>query len=87
MGKTNPTYRDHIANLRENDFRRALRRRFQDSYDECLLMVDDRAHAGGMLHGETVDPHIPALWSVVVTQQRRIAQLEARLDEAVAGDA
>jgi hypothetical protein len=86
MGKTNPTYRDLLAQLRENQFRRGLRRRYQASYDEVLRMADERAHAGGLMHGTETNPHIPILWSIIVTQQHRLEQLEDLVEDVVDDD-
>lgn len=80
MGRTNPTYRDALRAMetRWEDYRRALRHADQRVFDR--LFEDARAHAdaGGLQNHQFVE--IPALVSMLLEQQKRIDDLEDRLD-------
>lgn len=81
MGRTNPTYRDFLRGIerRWQPFRRALRRPDQSHYDRLFEHVRAHADAAGYLNHE--EPLFPLLVSVVLEQEKRITQLEARLDD------
>lgn len=82
MGRTNPTYRDTLRGIEERwrPYRRALRRRDQPHFDR--LFEHGRAHADAASHLNHGEPLFGLLVSALVEQERRLAELEARLDEA-----
>ena len=80
MGRTNPTYRDRLAAVEDDwgSFRRALRRVDQRRFDRLFGYARDRADAAG--NHNHADP-LAAVWlSIALEQERRIAELESRLD-------
>lgn len=81
MGRTNPTFRDVLRALesRWGPYRRTLRRRDQDHFDALFEHARDHADAASQLNHES--PIVPVLVAACLTQERRIAQLESRLDE------
>lgn len=81
MGRTNPTFRDVIRALEErwSSYRRALRQRDQDHFDALFGHARDYADAASHLNHES--PVVPVLIAACLAQERRISQLESRLDE------
>ncbi|WP_435363539.1 hypothetical protein [Haloarchaeobius sp. DYHT-AS-18] len=81
MGKTNPTYRDHVRKWREDTdrFRRALRRERQESFDELRNHADQVAHAG--MYYNSTNPTETILLSICTCQQHQIRQLRQRVDD------
>ena len=81
MGRTNPTFRDVLAAVqgRWGDYRRALRRREKPHYDRLFEYAEAHADAAGYLNAE--DPMAPILLSMLLEQQKRIADLEERLED------
>ncbi|MDS0301190.1 hypothetical protein NDI76_20855 [Halogeometricum sp. S1BR25-6] len=79
MGRTNQTYRDQVRGIEEqwSDFRRALRRRDQPHFDHLFEHAREQADAGGYLNHP--NPEIPILISIAVEQERRIVELEDRV--------
>jgi hypothetical protein len=80
MGRTNPTYRDALSAMesRWEDYRRALRRADQQVFDWLFEAARVHADASGLQNHQFVE--IPALISIVLEQQKRIDDLEDRLD-------
>ncbi len=80
MGRTNPTFRDEIDALRDGweSYRRCLRREDQERFD--ALFDGARRHADACGHLNPHDPMPAVLLSMLVEQQRRIDELERRLD-------
>lgn len=76
MGRTNPTYRKVLRNLSEEwqPYRRALRLEDQNHFDELLEQAEQHADAAGYLNHD--DPVIPFLVSILLEQEKRIADLE-----------
>jgi hypothetical protein len=64
---------------RWSDYRRALRRHDQSLYDQLFEYADAHADAAGYLNAD--DPVNPILFSMLLEQQKNIAELEARLEE------
>ena len=81
MGRTNPTFRNLLEAVRTrwSDYRRALRRRDRPHYDRLFEYADAHADAAGYLNAD--DPMDPILLSMLLEQQKRIADLEARIDD------
>ena len=79
MGRTNPTYRDLIRALEGqwSDYRRGLRRKDQQHFDTLFEYM--RAHADASGHLNHTEPIYPALLSIDLEQEARLADLEARL--------
>jgi len=82
MGRTTPTYRDSLRHLEDGwaDYRRALRRRDQPHFDRLWEQAAAYADAAGYQNAErTLDL---ALLSILLAQERRIAELEAVLEDS-----
>ncbi|MEF8827594.1 MAG: hypothetical protein V5A49_01090 [Haloarcula sp.] len=81
MGRTNPTYRDALRAIEErwSDFRRALRRRDQPRFDRLFEYAREHADASGLLNHQ--NPFLPALLSIDLEQEARLAEHEERLEE------
>lgn len=81
MGRTNPTYRDLLRAVEDRwrPYRRTLRRADQPRFDRLLVYARDHADAAGTLNHE--DRLAPMLVSIALEQERRLEELEARLDE------
>jgi hypothetical protein len=80
MGKTRATYRDRLQGF-ENDwksFRRALIREYQPHWDEVVVQAHQQAHAAG--NQNPVEPKWGIIFSVLVSQEKRIAELEEQLE-------
>jgi len=60
------------------DYRRALRRRDKPAYDQLFEYADAHADAAGYLNADT--PFHPILFSMLLEQQKRLDDLEERLD-------
>jgi hypothetical protein len=86
MGRTNPTYRDLLRRTAERweTFRRGLRRSERRRFDELWEHAHRHADASGLLNHP--DPVVPALFSMALEHQRRIDELDARLDEVESDD-
>jgi hypothetical protein len=82
VGRSNPTYRDSLRRLEErwDDYRRALRRRDREHFDRLWEHAAEHADAAGYQNRER-DMDL-LLLSVVLVQERRIAALEAELEES-----
>ena len=81
MGRTNPTFRDVLRALEDRwqPFRRALRYEDQERFDQLLAHARNRADAAGNLNHQS--PVIPVLVAVALAQERRLDELEARVEE------
>ncbi|MUV89090.1 hypothetical protein GJ629_03555 [Halapricum sp. CBA1109] len=86
MGRTNPTFRDLISRFesRWQPFRRTLRHEDQARFDRLLAHARRHADAGGALNHES--PVVPLLVAVTLAQERRIDELEARIEDDDSGD-
>jgi hypothetical protein len=81
VGRTNPTYRDRLSAL-ETEFsayRRALRASEQEHFDRLFEHGSTYAHAAGYLNHP--EPEIPYLFSVLLAQERRIAELSDQVEK------
>lgn len=80
MGRTNPTFRDLLRAMerRWGDYRRGLRRRDQERFDQLFVDAAEYADAAGYLNHD--EPFQPVLFSVCLAQQRRIEALQERVD-------
>lgn len=80
MGRTNATYRDLLRAVesRWSDSRRALRREDQAAFDRLFEHARAHADAGGLQNYQRVE--VTVLVSVALEQQKRIDDLEDRLD-------
>ncbi|NIC00999.1 hypothetical protein [Halobacterium sp. R2-5] len=81
MGKTRATYRDRLQGF-ENDwkvFRHGLIREYQPHWDEILVQAHQHAHAAGQQN--PVEPNWGIVFSMLVSQEKRIAELETKLEE------
>lgn len=81
MGRTNPTYRDVLGSTEERweDYRRTLRRRDQPRFERLFVYARAHADAAGMLNHE--DRLAPVLMSVALEQERRLDELEGRIEK------
>jgi hypothetical protein len=59
-------------------FRRALRREDQSRFDHLLVCARDHADAAGHLNHS--DPLAPVWMAILLEQERRIAELESRIE-------
>jgi hypothetical protein len=84
MGRTNPTFRDVVRTLEDRwqPFRRALRYEDQERFDRLLTHARNHADAAGNLNHQS--PVIPVLVAIAVAQERRLDELEARVEETTA---
>ncbi|MFD1572502.1 hypothetical protein [Halorubrum laminariae] len=85
MGRTNPTYRDRLGAIEDEwgTYRRALRRRDQETFDRLFVYARDHADAAGTLNHP--NPLAPVWMAIAIEQNRRISELEARVDELTDG--
>ena len=81
MGRTNPTYRMQVRGLERewSDYRRALRARDRPHFDRLFAHVDAHADAAG--YANATDPLRPALLSMLLVHERRLAALEAAVED------
>jgi len=81
VGRTNPTYRDTLRNLEDGwgDYRRALRYRDKEHFDRLWEHAVGYADAAG--YHNSVRSMDLVLMSIALAQERRIAELEERLEE------
>jgi len=87
MGRTNPTFRDRLGAIEDEwgAFRRALRRADQHRYDGLLAYARDHADAAGNLNHP--DPLAPVWMAIALEQERRIDELETRVEALTDGEA
>lgn len=80
MGRTNPTFRLLLEGLEDRwqPYRRALRRRDQPHFDGLWADAANHADAAGYLNHD--DPMAPILFSMLLAQRRRLAELEAAVE-------
>ena len=80
MGRTNPTYRDQLGAIEDEwgAYRRALRRADQSTLDQLFVYARDHADAASSLNH--ADPLAPVWMAIALEQERRIAELEDRVD-------
>lgn len=81
MGRTNPTFRNVLEAVKSRwgDYRRALRRRDQTPFDRLFEYADAHADAAGYLNND--DPMEPILVSMLLGQEKRLAELDGRIAE------
>jgi len=81
MGRTNPTFRDVLRSIRGDweAYRRALRVRDHDAYDQLWEDAHQYADAAGYLNHPR--PMVVVLFSIALAQQRRIDALETTLQK------
>ena len=81
MGRTNPTFRNVLEAVKSRwgDYRRALRRRDQAPFDRLFEYADAHADAAGYLDND--DPMEPILVSMLLGQEKRLAELDGRIAE------
>lgn len=81
MGRTNPTFRRILGTIEDSwqDYRRALRYREQEYFDQLFAYAQEHADASGYLNRDT--PMISVLFSMLLGQERRRQELAARVDE------
>lgn len=80
MGRTRPTYRNELDDFADDwrSFRRALVREYQPHWDQLVRDARSHAHAAG--NQNPVEPRWGVVFSMMLEQQRRIAELEAKLE-------
>ena len=85
MGRTNPTYRDQLSAIEDEwgAYRRALRRRDQENFDRLFVYARDHADAAGTLNYS--NPLAPVWMAIALEQERRITELETRVDNLADG--
>ncbi|MWG36249.1 hypothetical protein [Halomarina oriensis] len=81
MGRTNLTFRDLLRGVEDRwaDFRRALRRDDQFVLDRLFEYAHEHADAGSYLNHRS--PLMPVFVSIDLEQEKRIDELEGRLDD------
>ena len=81
MGRTNPTYRDQLGSIENewSEYRRTLRRDDQFIFDHLFVYARDHADAAGNLNHS--NPLAPVWMAIALEQDRRITELEARVDD------
>ncbi len=77
MGRTVPTYRLHTESILNEwmDYRRALRERDREVFDE--LMYKARLHASAGSYSAHLDPVATMLLSILLEIQKEIRSLKA----------
>ena len=82
MGRTNPTFRDVLRALEDRwqPFRRTLRYEDQERFDQLLTHARNHADAAGNLNHQS--PVIPVLVAIAVAQERRLDELEDRVEDS-----
>jgi hypothetical protein len=85
MGRTTPTYRDRLSGIETEwrAYRRSLRRADQGRFDDLFVYARDHADAAG--HLNHADPLAPVWMAIALEQERRIDELEARVDALADG--
>jgi hypothetical protein len=80
MGRTNPTFRDVLRGIenRWSDYRRALRRRDASRFDTLIEYARRHADAAGYLNHD--EPLFPILVAIDLEQERRLDDLEDRVE-------
>lgn len=82
MGETQPTYRDmddQIEADRLSPFRRALRYKRQQAFDDVLDGIHQTEMAGNKMNHS--DPEKAMVWCALVEQQRQINELREELGD------
>lgn len=81
MGRTNPTFRDVVDAYRRRwrKYRRGLRRRDQEHFDQLLDYVEEHADASSYMNAD--DPVTPIMLSMHLEQEKRIEKLESRIED------
>ena len=87
MGRTNGTYRLRVQQFEEEwqPFRRALRARYQDDFDQLFEKAELFANAAGMQN--PVHAYRTILFSIILAQEverRELKERTATLEERVA---
>jgi hypothetical protein len=84
MGRTNPTFRDELEQLRREwrPYRRALRRENQAAFD--ALLEHAQAHADAASYANPTDPVVLALLSMLLAQEKERRRLEREIAEFMA---
>jgi hypothetical protein len=82
VGRTNPTYRDSLRHLEDgwSAYRRALRHHDQAHFDRLWTHAATYADAAGYQNTERALDLV--FVSVLLAQERRIAELEAALTDS-----
>lgn len=81
MGKTNPTYRDMVESQIEDwsNFRRGLRKRRKQKFDEVTRQMRIADQAGGIQN--PIDPTETMYLSLFISYEKRISGLEKTVEE------
>jgi len=79
MGKTRATYREKLDEFANDwtSFRRALVREYNEHWDQLVTDARNHAHAAG--NQNPLEPRWGIVFSMMLEQQRRIAELEEQL--------
>lgn len=80
MGRTNPTYRDALANVEADwqDFRRGLRREYKPAFDQ--LFDHARAHADAAGYQNTREPMDALLVSILLAHEHELRRLREQVE-------
>lgn len=81
MGKTNPTYRELLKDLKSRwtPFRKALRAQDQELFDEIFDKAEGQAQAGSMMVADS--PGQSFYMSLLIEQEKEIQNLKQRVTE------
>jgi hypothetical protein len=75
MGRTNPTYRDHLGSVEADwqSFRRGLRAEYRADFDR--LFDRARSHADAAGYHNSSDPELALLLSILLAHEHELARL------------
>lgn len=80
MGRSRPTFRNYLDGFEDDwqPYRRTLRRRDQPHFDSLFARAREHADAAGQL--DPADPRLAVLFSMLLAQERELAELRERVD-------
>lgn len=81
MGRTNPTYRNSLENVRKqwSGFRRGLRKENRKYFDK--FFEDASQHSSAASYMNPKNPAITVFLSSMIQQRKKIDELEKRIEK------
>lgn len=81
LGRTNATYRQHLNNFLDSlrPIRKALRKENKEIFDRLEEDAHSFAHAMSYLNHS--NPRLPALFSMMMGNRKKLEELEDRVEE------